>query len=106
MAPQEGGYGLVDYCGFGFCLIDCRIFKRLSTPFFVYERADNVLSIKLDDDDKMVEVLTSLKARRKLGWKATVGFDELVEDMVKSDLAYFSSKSGKINEAGHACELL
>lgn len=32
------------------------------------------------------------KAHRKLGWKPTVGFDELVENMVKSDLAYFSSK--------------
>ena len=31
------------------------------------------------------------KAQRKLGWKPSVGFEELVENMVKSDLAYFSS---------------
>lgn len=67
VAPPPGGYGLVDYCGLGFCLIDCRVFKRLSTPFFVYERADDVVSIKLDDDDKMVEALTNLKEQKKLG---------------------------------------
>lgn len=35
------------------------------------------------------------KARAKLHWKPTVGFDELVEDMVRSDLAHFSSGSKK-----------
>ena len=31
------------------------------------------------------------KAQRKLGWKPSVEFEDLVKNMVKSDLAYFSS---------------
>jgi len=34
----------------------------------------------------------SSKARKVLGWKPTYQFDELIEDMVKSDLEYFSAK--------------
>ncbi len=63
--PIEGGYGLADYTGLGFTLIDCRVLKQISTPYFVYERADNVVSIKLDTDEKMLECLASMKLREK-----------------------------------------
>ena len=33
------------------------------------------------------------KAKNELAWEHTVGFDELIEDMVKNDLDLFSSKS-------------
>lgn len=54
-----------DYCGFGFTLIDCRVFKHISKPFFVYERADDVVSIKLEDADKVLQALQEIKCDRE-----------------------------------------
>ncbi|MBF0494472.1 MAG: GDP-mannose 4,6-dehydratase [Candidatus Omnitrophica bacterium] len=34
------------------------------------------------------------RAKKKLGWKYTMTFDQLVEDMVKHDYDYFSNKKG------------
>jgi GDPmannose 4,6-dehydratase len=37
----------------------------------------------------------STKARRVLGWKNKIGFDQLIEEMVKSDLELYASKAGQ-----------
>jgi len=39
----------------------------------------------------------SSKAKQKLRWEPAIKFDDLVEQMVKSDLAYFSSRSKNVS---------
>lgn len=65
--PQHGAVIMVDYTGLGFTLVDCRLFNRLSKPLFVYERADDVVSIKLDDVDRMIQAIQDIKLRRSVG---------------------------------------
>jgi len=40
----------------------------------------------------------SSKAKQKLGWEPSIKFDDLIEKMVKNDLAYFSSLSENVND--------
>ncbi len=58
--PGMGNFGLADYTGLGFCLFDMRIMKRLSKPLFVYERADDVVSIRHESLEKMIESIMQL----------------------------------------------
>ena len=44
-----------------------------------------------------IELVDSSKAKQKLRWEPAIKFDDLVEQMVKSDLAYFSSRSENVS---------
>lgn len=61
-----------------------RMMKRVRTNTKVFNRRNELLYLRADP----------VKARIILKWKPTVGFEELVEMMVKSDIDHIGRKSG------------